>query len=130
MLFTLNQFATLHYLNILKMTVRCFSLLVIFFLSSKISFAQPPNGKKWAKDGNSFFEVQNGTIVQTILPDLTTKTIVSSKDVTPNGRSTPLKIRNFFFSADASKILLYTNSKKVWRYDTKGDYWLIYLQKP
>jgi hypothetical protein len=85
MLFTLNQFATLHYLNISKMTVRSCSLWVIFFLLTKISFAQPPNGKKWAKDGNSFFEVQNGTIVQTLLPDFTTKTIVSTKDITPNG---------------------------------------------
>jgi dipeptidyl-peptidase 4 len=127
MLFTLNQFATLHYLNISKMTVRSCSLWVIFFLLTKISFAQPPNGKKWAKDGNSFFEVQNGTIVQTLLPDFTTKTIVSTKDITPNGKPSPLKIRNFFLSVDASKILIYTNSKKVWRYDTKGDYWLLNL---
>ena len=36
-----------------------------------------------------------------------------------------LKVRNFFFSDDGKKILIYTNSKKVWRYDTRGDYWVL-----
>ncbi|WP_299289193.1 S9 family peptidase, partial [uncultured Mucilaginibacter sp.] len=36
----------------------------------------------------------------------------------------PLAVRSFTFSDDGKKVLIYTNSKKVWRYDTRGDYWV------
>ena len=29
------------------------------------------------------------------------------------------------FSADQQKVLLFTNTKKVWRYHTRGDYWVL-----
>jgi dipeptidyl-peptidase-4 len=53
--------------------------------------------------------------------------VINKKQLTPVGSDIPLSVRNFFFSNDESKLLIYTNSKKVWRYDTKGDYWLLNL---
>src|SRR3954464_8667494 len=99
--------------------------LLVFISGSFIVVAQPPKGIHWAKDGKSFYEEENGEIAQYTLPSLS-KTILADKtQLTPQGSSTPLKVRNFFFSNDGNKLLIYTNSKRVWRYDTRGDYWLL-----
>jgi dipeptidyl-peptidase-4 len=36
-----------------------------------------------------------------------------------------LAIRDFSFSADGKKVLIYTNARRVWRYETRGDYWVL-----
>lgn len=38
-----------------------------------------------------------------------------------------LRVRDFVFSDDHSKVLIYTNTRRVWRYDTRGDYWVLSL---
>lgn len=43
----------------------------------------------------------------------------------PKSGSVPLQVESFEFSSDASRLLLYTNSRKVWRQNTRGDYWLL-----
>ena len=40
----------------------------------------------------------------------------------------PISVRSFTFSDDNSKALIYTNTRRVWRYDTKGDYWVLDLK--
>ena len=40
----------------------------------------------------------------------------------------PISVRNFIFSEDNSKVLIYTNTRRVWRYDTRGDYWVLNLK--
>ena len=53
--------------------------------------------------------------------------ILSKKDISPNNGK-PLEIKNYSFSKDREKILIFTNTKKVWRYETKGDYWVFDLK--
>ncbi|QTN38687.1 DPP IV N-terminal domain-containing protein [Cryomorphaceae bacterium] len=36
----------------------------------------------------------------------------------------PLRVESFTLSPDGSKVLIFTNSKRVWRSNTKGDYWV------
>jgi dipeptidyl-peptidase-4 len=43
----------------------------------------------------------------------------------PPGESAPLSIEDYAMSDDGSKVLIYTNSKKVWRQKTRGDYWVL-----
>jgi dipeptidyl-peptidase 4 len=43
----------------------------------------------------------------------------------PPNESKPLSIDGFAFSADESKLLIYTNSRRVWRLNTRGDYWVL-----
>lgn len=102
-------------------------LIICFFLISLVTFAtaQPPHGTKWTKDGNGYFAQEGGGIVKYSLPSLTKSTVVSKELLTPKDASNALPVRNFFFSADDQQILVYTNSKQVWRYDTRGDYWLL-----
>ncbi|HXL57067.1 MAG TPA: DPP IV N-terminal domain-containing protein, partial [Chitinophagaceae bacterium] len=100
---------------------------IICFLCCIIVIAQPPKGIHWNKDGKSFYSSESGEIVQYILPSFTKKIIADRNKLTPSPSSMPLKVRNFFFSDDDKKILIYTNSKTVWRYDTRGDYWILNL---
>lgn len=53
--------------------------------------------------------------------------VVPASAFVPEGQIEPLKVESFDFSADESKLLLYTNSKRVWRRNTRGDYWVLDL---
>lgn len=54
-----------------------------------------------------------------------TTLMVRSADLIPPGESSPIAIDSFSFSDDLSKVLIYTNSQRVWRSNTRGDYWLL-----
>jgi dipeptidyl-peptidase-4 len=87
--------------------------------------AQPMQGIKWNKQGTGYYAVESGEIVYNDLNSIQKKTLVTKAQLTPVGTTKQLSVRNFFFSEDGNKLLIYTNSKKVWRYDTRGDYWVL-----
>jgi dipeptidyl-peptidase-4 len=103
------------------------SLLVAILVTSISVFAQPPSGIHWSKKGSGYYTNSGGEISYTNLNDNSKLVVISKKQLTPVGSEKPLAVRNFFFSNDESKLLIYTNSKKVWRYDTRGDYWVLNL---
>src|SRR5262245_17024002 len=51
--------------------------------------------------------------------------LVAASALKPSGSSKPLSIDGSSWSADRSKLLVYTNSKRVWRQNTRGDYWIL-----
>jgi dipeptidyl-peptidase 4 len=87
--------------------------------------AQPPHGIHWSVDGNSYYENSGGVINKVDMPSFKETVIATTQQLTPKDSSHALKVRNFSFSDDGKKLLIYTNSKKVWRYDTRGDYWVL-----
>ena len=50
---------------------------------------------------------------------------VAAKAMTPPGDSVPLDFDDYSWSADRGKLLLFTNTKRVWRENTRGDYWVL-----
>jgi len=93
-------------------------------------FAQPGFKTQWTADGNAYYEVQDGKIAQVNLLDPNhPKAFLEGTNLTPKDSSAPLTVRNFIFSADHQKVLLFTNTKKVWRYHTRGDYWVYNLKQ-
>jgi dipeptidyl-peptidase 4 len=56
-----------------------------------------------------------------------------SEDLVPNhwlipaGETAPLAIEGYDFSADGARLLISTNSKRVWRAKSRGDYWVLDL---
>ncbi len=50
--------------------------------------------------------------------------LVSASRLVPPGASAPIGIEDFAWSPAGPQVLLYTNSQKVWRKNTRGDYWL------
>lgn len=51
--------------------------------------------------------------------------VVSPSAFIPPGESKPLTVDGFAFSADESRLLIYTISQRVWRLKTRGDYWVL-----
>jgi dipeptidyl-peptidase 4 len=78
----------------------------------------------WTSDGDSYFKLEENQLVTYTLPDHDVKIVISKEQLTPAGKSEPLEVNHFSFSEDQQKVLLFTNTKKVWRLNTKGDYWV------
>ncbi|MFC2164125.1 S9 family peptidase [Acidobacteriota bacterium] len=51
--------------------------------------------------------------------------LVSAERLIPHGQEKPLDIFDYTWSGDGQKLLIYTNTKKVWRLNTRGDYWVL-----
>jgi dipeptidyl-peptidase-4 len=51
--------------------------------------------------------------------------LLPAEKLVPTGETKPLAINGYEWSADDKRLLIYTNSKKVWRQNTKGDYWVL-----
>jgi dipeptidyl-peptidase-4 len=53
--------------------------------------------------------------------------LVPWEKLVPAGESKPLSIDEYAFSKDGKHLLVFTNTKKVWRAHTRGDYWMLDL---
>jgi dipeptidyl-peptidase 4 len=51
--------------------------------------------------------------------------LVSASELVPAGSDKPLVIEDYSWSADMNRLLIFTNSKRVWRGKTRGDYWVL-----
>ena len=51
--------------------------------------------------------------------------LVSASQLVPPGGDKPLKVENYAFSEDLNGVLIFTDSKRVWRQNTRGDYWVL-----
>ena len=82
---------------------------------------------KWSKDGTSYYGLVKNEIFQYRLPDTNGELLVSTAQLSPAGEA-PLKLTDFTFSEDGKKLLLFTNTKAVWRLQTQGDYFVYDLE--
>lgn len=51
--------------------------------------------------------------------------LVSAAQLTPAGAAGPLEVEDYEWSPDQSKLLVFTESRPVWRQNNRGDYWLL-----
>ncbi len=96
-----------------------------------------PGEYRWSKRTASYFTLETpqdgGKGQDLVRNDIATgkkEIVVPVGELTPKGAGEPLKIESFEFSADESKVLIYTSSKRVWRRNTRGDYWVLEIGKP
>ena len=104
-----------------------FLFILFVFLSFQI-FSQQ-GGFKWSSDGNSYYRIENNNWMQYTLPENIAKVLMSKEQLTPKNSTLPLDVSYFIFSNDEQKVLIFTNTKRVWRLNTKGDYWVWILLK-
>ena len=105
---------------------RRLSILFIFLFFSITSFAN--FGRKeinWTSDGTAYLELKDGNIVRTDLKTNTEAIIVNKEQLIPNGAENALSFDIYSFSPDNKTLLIFTNTAKVWRYHTRGDYWIL-----
>src|SRR5688500_3100847 len=50
---------------------------------------------------------------------------VSAEKLTPSGANAPLLVEEFAMTTDEQKLLIFTNSQRVWRSNSRGDYWVL-----
>ena len=53
--------------------------------------------------------------------------LVSADRLVPAGDSEALAVQGYTWSKGKKKLLIYTNSQRVWRQNTRGDYWVLDL---
>jgi dipeptidyl-peptidase-4 len=53
---------------------------------------------------------------------------VSAETLTPAGATAPLSVEEFSLTADEQRLLIFTNSARVWRSNTRGDFWVVDLK--
>lgn len=110
-------------MNLLKRSVLLCSITIVFALPAPAQ----GGGIKWSKEGNAYYRMEAGEIVKYTLPANTKEVVVAKEKLTPAGQSRPLPVNGYTFTADNKRLLVFTNSKKVWRLNTRGDYWLLDL---
>ena len=95
-----------------------------FVFITVLLIAQPGRKTHWTTDGNGYYSISGNEIT---LYDLNTRdeSVVISKDLFKTASGETLKVRDFAFSTDQTKVLLFTNTQRVWRYETRGDYWVL-----
>ncbi len=94
-------------------------------------FAQEPFDALWLPDGGyTVLAPSSGTrggreVVRVDPESGRREVLVPANWLVPRGETRPLGLDGYAFSADGSKLLIYTNSKRVWRVNSRGDYWVL-----
>jgi dipeptidyl-peptidase 4 len=101
----------------LKSTV--LSLLILVGFSS---YAQPGYGTKWSADGNATYYTKSGDIMMFDIPSQTEKIYLNGDLFTFENNK--INVEDFTFTPDFKKVIIFTNGQKVWRYKTRGDYYV------
>jgi dipeptidyl-peptidase 4 len=84
----------------------------------------------WQKDGEIYTILEppaSGKGMDIVAYDTASgkrSVLISAAQLTPKDAKAPLDIDEYSWSNDRSKLLIFTNTKKVWRLNTRGDYWV------
>lgn len=102
-------------------------------VAGKIIQTKGMGAMSWLKDGEHYSRVetnaeQGGTdIVSYRAKDNAREVLIPASLFVDKATGKPVPVRSISWSADNSKVLVYTNTQRVWRYDTRGDYWVLDL---
>ncbi|MEG1793925.1 MAG: S9 family peptidase [Rikenellaceae bacterium] len=89
---------------------------------------------QWLKDGNGYSKVEfnkevgGSEIARYEAKDNSRTVIVPAEKLIDPITKKNIEIKSFQWSDDNSKILIFNNTKRVWRYETRGDYWVLDLK--
>ena len=87
----------------------------------------------WMPTGNRYFVKQpgasnNGDDIVLVDPRTSEQTtLISAANLIPEDGADPIDIESFQVSPDKNKVLVFNNSRRVWRYNTRGDFWVVDL---
>jgi dipeptidyl-peptidase 4 len=92
---------------------------------------QPFGPARWLGDGSAYTTLEQtaeGAGLDIVRYDVergTREVLVSARQLMPKGDTLPLRVEDYGWSADLKQLLVFTNSKPVWRLNTRGDYWVL-----
>lgn len=86
---------------------------------------------RWLNDGSAYTTLESSRagkeardIVRYEAATGVRSVLIAAASLTPKGAAAPLVIDDYAWSKDGQKLLVFTNSKTVWRQNTRGDYWV------
>ncbi|MGE0462007.1 MAG: S9 family peptidase [Vicinamibacterales bacterium] len=90
---------------------------------------------RWRPDGASYTTVEPAVSPAGASDIVRYDAVTGARDVlvaggrlVPAGRTNALSIDDYAWSPDGRRLLIFTNTKKVWRDNTRGDYWVLGLE--
>ena len=97
--------------------------------------SRPLGSVWWQKNGSGYLALEPSptkkNFVDLVRYDAATgdrSVKVAAEKLIPQGASEPLAIEEFSITTDEQKLLVFTNTARVWRSNTRGDYWVLDLQ--
>ncbi len=104
-------------------------LLTVHTIWGAGEFASDLVDVAWMKDGKSYTTLDDDASGNKDLYRVDAVTgkkdvLVRGAELVPPGARQPVHIEEYSFSADGSKLLIFTNSARVWRLNTKGTFFV------
>lgn len=91
---------------------------------------------RWLKDGSGYTVLEKSEGLEDAKDVVSyepesgrRRVLVSASDLRPSPDAKPLAIDDYAWSDDGGKLLIFTNTKRVWRRNTRGDYWVYDLNR-
>lgn len=87
-------------------------------------------GIHWNKEGHQFTKADRGDKGMEIdeydpaLGGFSKTVLATAAELTPAGTDRPLQVEDYTWYPGDQKLLIFTNSKRVWRAHTRGDFWV------
>jgi dipeptidyl-peptidase-4 len=87
---------------------------------------------RWLASGDAYTTLEGGAgggadIVRYDAATGARSVLVPASRLIPAGAQSPIDIEDYSWSPDGRRLLVYTNSQRVWRENTRGDYWVLDL---
>src|SRR5262245_54692275 len=80
---------------------------------------------RWIEKGAAYTTVEQSDIVRYETATGYRSILVSARQLVPAGATEPLDFDDYTWSSDGNLLLLFTNTERVWRQNTRGDYWVL-----
>jgi dipeptidyl-peptidase 4 len=99
-------------------------ILVLFICIAQFTVAQNRGKINWTADGNAYTKIKDGNIVQIDPVTEAEEVVVNKAKLIDPATNKALVPQSYEFNGNYTRVLIFTNTVKVWRYNTMGDYWL------
>lgn len=111
------------------------SLLTVERIFDSNEFKAEGRGQfRWLEDGSAYIALEDSPEIKggkdIVRHDPATgarEIVVPARKLVPDGQSGPLKVSDYSWSKDRRKLLIFTDAKRVWRMNSRGDYWMLDL---
>lgn len=107
------------------MRINKIKFVVFLLLICQFVIAQNNRQINWSADGNTYTILKDGNIVQVDPVTETESVIINKAQLTEPETKQYLLPQSYKFNDNYTRVLVFTNTAKVWRYNTRGDYWIL-----
>src|SRR5665811_459226 len=96
--------------------------------------ARRVSSMRWTADGKGYTTLERASggdsgrdLVHYDVASGKREVLVSAERLMMPGSAEPIEVQNYQWSADGKRLLIFTNGKRVWRQETRGDFYVIDL---